>query len=237
MSAVLDGIQGATGSGENREQIITGLSHLLDLLLALPYPQEHLPVPAKGFYPQAVAYLQQGLVDRPDRWTVLLAAGFLHQLGNLAGKERASEQTLSWLEEWHIARKLNELAGDLGIDPERGENGSLLLRLLVSQETWYEKFATHTTRAILEAWISDPDIQRYLGINRFQDVLWFNAERMQDFAWWMTVAAVLHAAAGENWTSVQFLEVLLGSYGIAQEIQDAADESEFRLTRLLEGLE
>ena len=38
---------------------------------------------------------------------------------------------------------------------------------------------------ILSSILSDSDALNYLGVNRYQDVLWFNKEAFEDLMWWL----------------------------------------------------
>ena len=162
-AALLQGIQASTGVELYTEGILSAHTHLVELLLALPYPQGRLPIPARGLYPQALAFIQDGLQNRPDRWIILLAAAFLHDLGLTTDSEDATDQTLAWLEEWHISKKLFDLNDNLGVERQAADASPTLLRLFINQENWYEQSADQPVRVIVENWISDPEIQRLPG--------------------------------------------------------------------------
>ena len=39
--------------------------------------------------------------------------------------------------------------------------------------------------------LSDSDALSYLGVNRYQDVLWFNKEALEDLMWWLYIIAAI----------------------------------------------
>ena len=39
--------------------------------------------------------------------------------------------------------------------------------------------------------LSDSDALNYLGVNRYQDILWFNKEAFEDLMWWLFIIAAV----------------------------------------------
>ncbi len=235
-SSLLDGIHALTGYSENRSHILKGLRRQLELLLSLPFPTETYPLPAKGLYPRALEYIQTGLEGHIDRRVILLGAVFLHDLGKLTGEDSFEQYSLSWIEEWQLVKKLIETAHQLGVEPAQTWRAGHLMQLLIAWQRWYERMGDLPVRRILESWLSDPDIQRFLGVNRYRDILWFNHEAAQEFIWWMVTVSVLQASGKPDWTVNEFVEGIVGAYEIADKLLAAEQESGYQLTRWLELL-
>ncbi len=237
MTALVDGVQAKTGAGHNRREIVQGLRRQLELILALPAPAKLLSIPARGRYQTALGYIQNGLDDREERWFILVAWLFLHDLGKLTGISEYENQTISWLEEWQIRRQLTKVANQLEISASETWKLFSILRLLIHNQRWYEKMASLPAHLIMQNWLSDPDIQRFLGVNRFQEILWFSHEAFEELVWWMTTVSVLQVASNPKYTLTHFLETLLGSHEIAEKLLAAEKGSEFKVSNLMDALE
>ncbi len=236
LTAFLDGITQITSMGERKAEILGGLPYKLRTALGLPVAQTSLAALQKGLAQEAIEFVQAGFEERTDRWLVLLAAVFLHDIGKLSGEPAFERQTVSWFDEWQLAQKVVETAQQLGVDQADALRMPITLRLILAQQRWYEEFAGLSTRRILENWLSDPDLQRYLGVNRYKDVLWYNKEAFEDFTWWMVAVSLLQASAKPDWSAAHLVERLLGSHEIASTLLEASAESGFRVAGLLNAL-
>jgi len=236
MTALVDGIRAKTGASSHRSDVIQGLRRQLELLLALPNPEKYLPIPAKGGFIKALKYVQDGLANRPDRWVILLSGLFIHDLGKLTGSPDYENQSLSWLEEWQLTRRISEVGHQLGIQPADTWKLPVILRALIGKQRWFEKMGTLPVQQIMQTWLTDMEIQRFLGVNRYQDVLWFSQEAYEDLVWWMVTVSVLQASASPKYTLNHFLETILGSYEIAIQFLAAEEESDFQVPKLIVAL-
>jgi len=236
MTALVNGITQKTGANQNREELARGLRRQMELLLAIPAPDSLFPMPVRGAYAQALKYIQGGLADRMDRWVLLLTGLFLHDIGKLAGTEDYENQSLSWIEEWQITRSLVDVAQQMGVSPSEVWKLPVLLRLLIGKQRWYERTGVLSVQQIMQNWLSDPEIQRFLGVNRYQDILWFSHEAFQELVWWMVTVSVMEASANPQFTLAHFLETILGSYEIAMQMLAAEEESDFQVNRLIIAL-
>lgn len=237
MAALVDGVHEKTGARENLNQVIQGLRRQMELLLAIPAPGKLLPIPSRGAYKEALKFIQDGLIDRKDRWILLFAGLFIHDLGKLTGAHDYENQSVSWLEEWQLSRHLVKIAHDMGVPAAEAWKMPVVLRLLIGNQRWYYKTGALPTQQIFNRWLSDPEIHRFLGINRFQDTLWFNHEAFVEMVWWMVTVSVLQASADPGYTHAQLLETILGSYEIAVQMLAAEEKADFQLNKLIQALE
>jgi glycosidase len=293
LSHLLDGIEymtgaGGDGAGMARSRLLQALRPGLRLALSLPTLAERYPLPGASRYCRAVEYLRAGLPEQESGgWLALFAWLFLHDLGRLAGDEDAEATTSAWIDEWMIGRLLSEAARELGIPEERIHELPGLLKLLVSQQHWYDRLSprpaapkpaaekaaprqaapapvegtalptpgaaapaqalpgtaaeTHAVvqsalATVLEAWLSDEEIQRYLKINRYEDVLWFDKDRFETFVWWMAALAVFDGAASPRAGAALLVERMLLVIDIAGKLLKAEEKSGYQIEKLLKAV-
>ncbi len=95
--------------------------------------------------------------------------------------------------------------------------------------------AQSTLASLLKGWLADEEIQRYLKINRYQDILWFDKERFESFMWWMMALAVLETAASPRSSASLLVERLLLVQSIAARLRKAEEASGYQVEELLEA--
>jgi glycosidase len=245
MSNLLKGIQYLTGYNEQTEIITSEVRQRLETILSIEILEQRFPVPGSRAYPSALKYIQSGLAEKPGRWYTLFAWVFIHNLGKTAGVVDHENQGLTWIEEWQLGRVVVEALRALGMDEGEAWRAMDVIRLLTGQQSWYTRSGNQALDVILEEWLSDSTVRRFLGINRFKDILWFNQESLEEFVWWMTLVNMLEVSAAPRKAaqtpaasagSTRFVEQVLGSYEIAQQILRAEKNSGFQVNKLIKAV-
>ncbi len=95
----------------------------------------------------------------------------------------------------------------------------------------------------VQTWLNDIDIQRYLGVNRYQEILWFNRESFENFLWWMFTLAVINITAQNLQTQPDresdgniVAEMIIDCHEVIKLIQKAERESGYQVMKLLEAV-
>jgi len=112
-----------------------------------------------------------------------------------------------------------------------------VMKVLTSHQRWFEEApATEPSRAyqVLQSLLRDDEAQRFLGVNRHQDVLWFNRDAFEELLWWMMVAAVVEATRDAGRPAVEVADEIVDGYEVVQALRRAEQESEYRVEKLLE---
>jgi hypothetical protein len=209
----------------------------MDVILSLSQLNKRYPLPIASSYKTSIKEITQNLKDSPERWTTLFSWSFLHNLGKLANPEDYKNQTLSWLDEWQIGKSLENLFVEMGFSTEKSWSMMNLVRLLIIQQDWSDQIQQTTLRELVESWLKIPEIQVKLGVNRYNDMLWFNKEGFEEFLWWMYLLAILHIAASTNLDANIMIESILKIYHVIEKIKTAEEKSGFQVQKLLSLLE
>ncbi len=131
--------------------------------------------------------------ETPAR-AVALIWTFVHALGQVAGADGSQQRSRSWIDEWQLGRAIIEALRALGLDEAGAAQQLALIRLLTAHQSWYAGSRTPTNLA--ETLLADPDVQQYLRINRYRDILWFNKESFDHLLDWLLLVAALGHGAG-----------------------------------------
>lgn len=234
---LLNGIEYFTGHCQDEEAILDEIEAKLGLILDLPILDTRFPLPGAKRYQTALETIQSGLEEKPNRWYILFGWLFIHNLGKASGSQDAAQQSLSWMNEWLFTRILRNTYIQMGMNQDQAAQMVLAVTILVESTNWFKESDTITNAEIFSTWLKDPYIQRFLGVNRYKDVLWFNQEGFEDLIWWMITTAALEVGADPNSDSARFVEKILKLYDFADQFLEAEGISTFRIDKLLKALE
>ncbi|MBC8161538.1 MAG: hypothetical protein H7Z42_10010, partial [Roseiflexaceae bacterium] len=189
-----------------------------------PQPSALSPQPS-ALSPQPSAFNPQ-----PSALPVVYAWLFLHNLGRLSDATDFAQQSVSWMDEWLIGRVLTGLFQELGVDGDRAAQQSLLVKKLVTYQRWFETPAPDQAYRVLELIMGDPGVQRMIGVNRYQGVLWFNREQFEQLlAWMQFLAGVTIQAELADDHAAQ----LASAHATIATLRQAADQSEYQVAKLM----
>jgi hypothetical protein len=182
----------------------------------------------------------------PAAWGTLLAWLFTHPLGAVQSPAEAGEVSRAWIDEWMLGRIIAGALQDMQLSEAEAWRCVGLVRILTRHHAWWkpvpapEKLAetaqlaaqsTPTAAAVLRTWLSDRDVQAFISMNRYQDVLYYNKETFEELLWWMFVVAVLDQAAEA--ADEAFSEKMLACYQVILQLQKAKTASEYKVEKLL----
>jgi hypothetical protein len=125
------------------------------------------------------------------------------------------------------------------LDEARAQRTVGIVKLLTTHQRWFEAGALDKGRAyqVLETWLQDGEVQGFLQVNRYQDVLWFNQEAFDQTLWWMLAMAAVTLSADPHRPAAEVSEAIAGCYHIIQQLLQAAQGSEYQIEKLLAELE
>ena len=231
---VLEGASQLTGLQADIPSLAVELRSSLETALYLPVLSKKYPVPGSRTYSTALKYLATHLSRNDQRhWLPLLGWLFLRSTGKLAGSTQYAAVSRSWIDEWHLGRALENALRALGQDEQAAHRTVGLVRLLVDQQDWFSGHSSLPLRALLSIWMGDETVQRFLGVNRYKDVLWFNKEAYEEFVWWMYLLAVFQALSDPNAGASLLTERVLLGYTVAQKLLKAGKASGYQVAKLL----
>lgn len=232
---------------------INAANSLKQVLLAglyLPAFHEKFPFPHSRKYQTAMKYLHAGSPKAsPWRtgdtytWCVLLGWLVTSSVGKMVSTQGYEEISRSWIDEWMLNKILVSTMGNLGLDERSNWRAISLIKLLTTHHNWWKiidpNLKKHNKKAayeLLTTLLSDSDAQVYLGMNRYQEVLWFNKESFEDMMWWLFVVGSLEIASqhqeGDQVNTVG--NILLPCYNEISFLIKNAEESGYKLEKLLE---
>ena len=95
------------------------------------------------------------------------------------------DQARSWMDEWFLNRIILTTLTEIGVDAGNADKLLMAIKLSVAEpdRVFKEFFATATD--LLNYALNDRDGQAWLGINTFQEVLWYSGDGFDIFVLWL----------------------------------------------------
>ncbi|MHB8110191.1 MAG: alpha-amylase family glycosyl hydrolase [Syntrophorhabdaceae bacterium] len=160
-----------------------------------------------------------------------LAWLFVHILGELIDGDGTPEEiSRSWIDEWLFGRIIAETLKDLGYDEKEIHDSGLLIKIFTSHQKWCEE---KDVGRILTSFLADSDAQAFLGINRYQGILWFSKECFEDLIAWMYFTAGISIMAEDIAEERQRFQELKICFDAIDTLHRASLQSGYQLEKLV----
>jgi glycosidase len=225
--------------------------HELEALLNIASIQERFPLEKSRKYASAIKYLRSGPPGQAALyegsaavWGTLLGYLVTRKLGEATGAEQSDEQARTLIDEWLLGKIIATALQDMQVSEADAWRSVASIKVLVSHQSWLDSNEKIKNRAYdsLRGLLNDFDVQRYIGVNRYQDILWFNQESFEQLLWWLFASRVIDLTAGQTGTPeaesdavVRVAQAISDSYDIIKRLQKAEQESRYQVERLLEA--
>ncbi len=209
-----------SGGSEEEGALAKEVRQKLEVVLRLPAISSRFPwVDAKD-------------VTKEKFWT-LLSWLFVHALGKVVNQKDFPELSRSWIDEWRLGKTILDVMSDLGVEEEPARRSVTLIKLLTVYQSWSEE---KKPSRVLDSILKDTDVQQFLQINRYNDILWFNREAFDDLLWWLMVLAAVEISSDPQRPAHQGARDLEDCYGTIQRLKEAAKKSGYQVEQLLTAL-
>jgi glycosidase len=205
---------------------------------------------------EIAGYVGAGLGDDSATWGSLLGWWCVHSLGRVVAEEGQAQRSRSWIDEWLLGKVLAGALQDLALDESTAWRAVAVVKLLTSHQNWWLLHSAaagpaastlHTrladvlerapvlAHAVMEDLLKDDEVQQFLRVNRYGDVLWFNKEAFEQLLWWLLVVAAVKITA--SCPAAEVPAALLAAYEVVRQLDQAKERSGYQLEELLRLLQ
>jgi hypothetical protein len=240
---LLGAVKKFSGAPGDETALARQIRQELEAVLRLPALSAWFPWLSSTEFQEAAAYVTANLSADPAVWGRLFGWVFVHALGKLVRPTDFAEQSRTWIDEWLLSRLLTGALRDLGLDEGAARYGVLAIKLLTIHQRWFvfapreapERAEKKRAYHLLESLLRDGDVQQFLQVNRYRDVLWYNKEAFEQLLWSLFVLAVIEAGWNPLRQGLDVIEELLESIAVIRDLQRAGQVSEYQVEKLLEA--
>ncbi len=234
-AALLAGILTMSGQSVDEASLIAEIRTRLMMVLSLNTIGTLYPMPKSKRYRAALEFMRTDLGKDTDPLTLsLFIWAFLAGLGKCTGQKDHENQAISWIEEWQLHKTFGDCLSKMELKEDEIWKAQSILRLLITQQSWFSRKSNQPLPVILSDWLSQSEVQRFLGVNRYNDILWYNQEAFDAFLRLMVLAAVLETASVPQASAAQVVETALAAHDIILRLQSASIQAKFQVNRLIE---
>jgi glycosidase len=92
-----------------------------------------------------------------------------------------------------------------------------------------------SAHTVLENLLKDDEVQQFLRVNRYGDVLWFNKEAFEQLLWWLFAVAAVQITATRP--MAEAAADILAAYELVRQLHQAEEQSGYQLEELLRLLQ
>jgi glycosidase len=222
-----------SGGREDEIGLAKEIRQKLEAILFLPViTSRHQVLQPRGV--KAVAeYLHRKLLEDTPLYEIIFAWLFVHLSGKIVSRGNFPEQSCRWIEDWRLDQIITQTLMDSGIDEGAAWRSVTLIKLLTRHQRWYQE---ETVYGVIENLLKDGEVQRFLGVNRYEDILWFNKEAFEEILGWLMLTAAIEVGFDSLRPAKVIIKGLEKCWSMIQKLQEAEKKSEYRVEKLLELL-
>ena len=169
---------------------------------------------------------------------ILIGWAMTHALGRIVGETDYPARSRSWLDEYLFGKLLfNALVG-FGLDEADAWKSVGIVKVLTNHQDWYDQLRDENQLdlRVVSDWLEDGEIQRFLKVNRYQGILWFNHESFVMLLQWMVAIVIIDTLADPQVSQVAKVKTLTELKALYTRLKSAELKSEYRVEKLLEEL-
>jgi len=252
MLDLLRAVKAITSATGAEAPVVQEVRAKLETMLALPVilkklmPTTDAAGSATAAYKTMTAYraamdyvLKDWKTDAPLSWGVFFGWLFTHPLGQVVDAETADEISRSWVDEWLLGKIITGALMEWGLEESAARRATAIVKLMIGYRRWFEGVEETDDSAgdtmayrVLYAMLREHEVQAYLGVNRYQDVLWFNQESFEQWVWWIMLFSTVELATGAD---AHFVAAFIGRYALVRRWLEAEKVSGYQVAKLLEA--
>lgn len=230
----LDGIAHYAGKPGAHEEVNREIISLFANALILPGELKKRLEGTSTKTAKIIGALLKPLQADPARQVTLLTTALISRIGKLADSDDFSEHSLSWLDECRLNKPFEETLESMQVADQEIHNLFLLLRIGISHQGWYEATKKESIQGIINRWFTDPLVQTFLRVNRYQEILWYNRESFELLIWWLALTTLLQYTADPSADSATLTEVILSVNEILDKLKKIEAKSGYQFDRLFD---
>jgi len=167
---------------------------------------------------------------------VLIGWTITHALGRIVSDDDYPARSRSWLDEFLFGKILANALVSFGLDEPSAWKVIGMVKILTNNQDWSDLLGKgdRVDYQIISLWLKDGEIQRYLRVNRYQGILWFNHEAYTMLIRWMAVTALIRIIADTEASQTSKSKKLSELSAFITRLESAELKSEYQVEKLLE---
>lgn len=185
----------------------------------------------------AAAAIAEGLEsDDPAVLGALLGWLFLHPLGKVMDVEDYPAISAIWMDEWLLGKVFAAALQDAGLEAEAARRTAGVVKLLLNYRAWLAAAVTEkgdSAYELLRTMLQEQPIQALLGVNRYEGIVWFNKETLEQLLWWLLALTTIETLSEPEVVATVAAEEIARVYKLVRRLLEAEAASDYQVSKLL----
>ena len=226
-----------SGKGD-AHRIAVSMRKEVELLNRLPAVRELFPDKPDKKLNSALKLLGTSLETIGNSRAMLFGWICVHRLGGAIDPEKFDVYSASGIDEWMLGKILLSAFREIGLEEPAANRAFAMIRILTRQQHWWPSDSTKAAShyQVFEQILWDAEVRKWLQINRYHDILWFNKEAFEGLVLSLFTAAFLSRAEFVFSQPNKVVQEMKENYRFVQKLFAAEANSGFQLEKLLEAL-
>jgi hypothetical protein len=219
------------------DEIALEIKKKIEVILVLPVTIRRMTILKTSQYLRSINRSDEYDNDEIFYWCVLFSWAFTHALGKIVSTEHYAELARSWIDEWRLGKIIASTLQELGLQEDSAWRAVTTVKWLTSHQEWMRIEGNDSNRAynVLLSFLNDTEIQKYIGVNRYQEILWFNRESFDNLLEWMMILSVLVNSADPNLDQDRSEALILLDNEVVRILKTAETKSGYQLEKLIDS--
>jgi hypothetical protein len=182
--------------------------------------------------------IEKKLAEGISTWGILWSWLFVHALGKVVIEKDSAERSYSWIDEWRLGKTIARVLMDLGHEEAAAVRWVIMIKLSTRHQHWFElpTSVQNQPHHILESLLKDHEVNQFLKVNRFNDILWFNKEAFDELSGWLLQVAIVDLISDPLRSPSKRVKEIARCYRIILKWKEAEKRSEYQVEKLLEAV-
>lgn len=231
----LSEIKQYVNSGIDEHPVADNVVNTLKITLRMPLLLDRFVRPDDDKQKKFVQFMQSGFFSSELQTGCQAIWAFVRSLGKILDeKSDPDERSRSWIDEWLLGHIMDKTLRELGFNPDDISQAITAVKIFTGHQRWYDGAQPVSGYHALETFLNDSEIQRFLQINRYMDVLWFNKDAFESLLAWMAFTATVSVHGENTETEDSRHAAIAACYKILSELYEASSESNYQVEKLVE---
>jgi hypothetical protein len=133
------------------------------------------------------------------------------------------------VDDWLLGKLIRQAFAGLSVAQDQLNDRLVLLKTLLRQDNWLFDPQADLKEAV-QSWFGNAQLQSWLKVHRFNGILWFNQEAMEEWLWWVLVLSAHHILVKSKQDIPKQVVIL---HNGVQKLKNVVIESGYQVEKLI----
>jgi glycosidase len=158
------------------------------------------------------------------------------KIGRLQDENYAAIISISWLDEFLLNKLILQSFHEEGYDDYSSDRHLLLLKILILLSNWLTDYLENPVEAI-QSLFQYQEVQKYIGINQYQEILYFHYESLIELLGAFYTAEILEISLWKNKNKTAIKKKLVTLYSEIEKIIKIAGKNGCKVYATIEAIQ